>query len=79
MKNILDQKIWRKNNLITGTILVGEEGLNGTIAGEQASLKLALKYIKSIHGFSLDSECLISRSKNPWILLIYFKASFKFA
>ena len=58
-----------KNNLITGTILVGEEGLNGTIAGEQTNLKLALKYIKSIHGFS-DLDIKHSQSKeNPFARL----------
>jgi len=58
-----------KNNLITGTILVGEEGLNGTIAGDQANLKLALKYIKSIHGFS-DLDIKYSESKeNPFARL----------
>ncbi len=58
-----------KNNLITGTILVGEEGLNGTIAGEQANLKLALKYIKSIHGF-FDLDIKHSESKeNPFARL----------
>ena len=58
-----------KNNLITGTILVGEEGLNGTIAGEQTNLKLALKYIKSIHGFS-DLDIKHSESKeNPFARL----------
>ena len=58
-----------KNNLITGTILVGEEGLNGTIAGDQANLKLALKYIKSIHGF-FDLDIKHSESKkNPFARL----------
>ena len=58
-----------KNNLITGTILVGEEGLNGTIAGDQANLKLALQYIKSIHGFS-DLDIKYSESKeNPFARL----------
>jgi len=58
-----------KNNLITGTILVGKEGLNGTIAGEQANLKLALKYIKSIHGF-FDLDIKDSESKeNPFARL----------
>ena len=58
-----------KNNLITGTILVGEEGLNGTIAGDQANLKLALKYIKSIHGF-FDLDIKYSESKeNPFARL----------
>ena len=58
-----------KNNLITGTILVGEEGLNGTIAGDQANLEQALKYIKSIHGFS-DLDIKYSESKeNPFARL----------
>ena len=58
-----------KNNLITGTILVGEEGLNGTIAGEKSNLKLALKYIKSIHGF-FDLDIKYSEAQeNPFARL----------
>ena len=41
-----------KSLSIHGTILVGEEGINGTISGKDANLKSALTYIKSIKGFS---------------------------
>ena len=38
---------------IYGTILVGNEGLNGTISGQDGNLKDAIEFIKSIQGLSL--------------------------
>ena len=37
---------------IYGTILVGNEGLNGTISGQDSNLKDAIEFIKSIEGFN---------------------------
>jgi|TARA_B110000285_G_scaffold233473_1_gene307363 UPF0176 protein len=58
-----------KKHSITGTILVGEEGLNGTIVGEAKRLKLSLDYIKSIKGFkNLDIKYSFAE-QNPFIRL----------
>ena len=55
-----------KSLSIHGTILVGEEGINGTISGKDANLKSALAYIKSIKGFS-ELDIKFSKSgKNPF-------------
>ena len=54
---------------IHGTILVGEEGLNGTISGNHDNLDKALSYIKSIKGFSnLDIKFSTSQ-ENPFVRL----------
>ena len=53
---------------IYGTILVGEEGINGTISGD-LNLKSALAYIKSIKGFS-ELDIKFSQSGiNPFVRL----------
>ncbi len=55
-----------KSLSIHGTILVGEEGINGTISGKDANLKSALTYIKSIKGFS-ELDIKFSKSSiNPF-------------
>ena len=54
---------------IYGTILVGEEGINGTISGEEEKLVKAITFIKSIEGFS-KIDIKISKSKvNPFVRL----------
>jgi UPF0176 protein len=58
-----------KSLSIHGTILVGEEGINGTISGKDANLKSALTYIKSIKGFS-ELDIKFSKSGiNPFVRL----------
>jgi UPF0176 protein len=58
-----------KDLSIYGTILVSEEGINGTISGESSKLKSALTYIKSIQGFS-ELDIKFSKSKiNPFVRL----------
>ena len=53
---------------IKGTILVGEEGLNGTIsATSEKKLSKAIKYLRSIDGFdALDVKYSLSE-KNPFV------------
>ena len=49
---------------IYGTILVGDEGLNGTISGKENDLTKALDFIKKIPGFSdLDIKNSASETK----------------
>ena len=51
---------------IFGTILVGNEGMNGTISAESKNLELALKYIKTLNGFSnIDIKRSVSE-ENPF-------------
>ena len=62
-------RIILKDLSIYGTILVSEEGINGTISGESSKLKSALTYIKSIQGFS-ELDIKFSKSKiNPFVRL----------
>lgn len=62
-------RIKLKEFSIYGTILVGEEGLNGTISGNDNNLKLAINFISSIKGFS-DLDIKYSRSEiNPFVRL----------
>ena len=54
---------------IYGTILVGEEGINGTISGKNLKIESALAYIKSIQGFS-EIDIKLSQSElNPFVRL----------
>jgi UPF0176 protein len=54
---------------IYGTILVGEEGINGTISGKDLKIESALAYIKSIQGFS-EIDIKFSQSEvNPFVRL----------
>jgi UPF0176 protein len=54
---------------IYGTILVGEEGINGTISGKNLKIESALAYIKSIQGFS-EIDIKLSKSElNPFVRL----------
>ena len=58
-----------KEMSIYGTILVGKEGLNGTISGNNKDIKSAVYFIKSISGFS-DLDIKYSKSGiNPFIRL----------
>ena len=50
------------NNLVTGTILIGKEGLNGTISASIKDMKKAISIIKSIKGFD-DIDIKYSKSK----------------
>ncbi|MDG1247887.1 MAG: hypothetical protein P8O14_00805, partial [SAR86 cluster bacterium] len=54
---------------ITGTILVGSEGLNGTISGEPQNITNAITFLKSINGFSSLDIKYSSSKKNPFIRL----------
>ena len=53
---------------IKGTILVGEEGLNGTIcATSEKKLSKAIKYLQSIDGFDALDVKYSSSEKNPFV------------
>ena len=54
---------------IYGTILVGNEGLNGTISGHEDNLRDAIEFIKSIKGFN-DIDIKFSCANiNPFVRL----------
>ena len=58
-----------KKHSVYGTILVGKEGLNGTIAGSNKSIDIALDFIRSISGFK-DIDIKYSDSNiNPFVRL----------
>ena len=58
-----------KKHSIYGTILVGKEGINGTISGKEKKLVKAITFIKSIEGFS-KIDIKTSKSKvNPFVRL----------
>ncbi|MDA9903081.1 rhodanese-related sulfurtransferase [Gammaproteobacteria bacterium] len=58
-----------KKHSIYGTILVGKEGINGTISGKEEKLVKAITFIKSIEGFS-KIDIKTSKSKvNPFVRL----------
>ena len=54
---------------ITGTILVGGEGLNGTISGSPDAIDKAITVLKSIDGFSTLDVKYSTSSENPFIRL----------
>ena len=54
---------------ITGTILVGGEGLNGTISGSPDAIDKAITVLKSIDGFSKLDVKYSTSSENPFIRL----------
>jgi len=58
-----------KNLSIHGTILIGEEGINGTISSSNENLSLAINYIKSIKGFEDLDVKLSSSDKKPFTRL----------
>ena len=70
--NLLQLKIRKrfKQLNIYGTILVGHEGLNGTICGKENNLNKAIKYIKSINNFNNNIDIKYSSSQvNPFVRL----------
>ncbi len=67
LQNIIRKKL--KQLEIYGTILVGKEGLNGTISGKKNKLEHAIIFIKSIEGFE-NVDIKFSNSKiNPFVRL----------
>lgn len=67
LQNIIRKKF--KQLEIYGTILVGKEGLNGTISGKKDKLEHAIIFIKSIEGFE-NVDIKFSNSKiNPFVRL----------
>ena len=63
-------RIKLKEISITGTILVGKEGINGTISSSsQKNLSSAINFIKDIKGFADLDIKLSSSDKNPFIRL----------
>ena len=54
---------------IYGTILVGHEGLNGTISGKENNLNKAIKFIKSINNFNNIDIKYSSSHVNPFVRL----------
>ena len=69
--NLLQLKIRKrfKQLNIYGTILVGHEGLNGTISGKEHNLNKAIKYIKSINNFNNIDIKYSSSHVNPFVRL----------
>ena len=64
-----DFKKQLKNLSIHGTILIGKEGLNGTISGSKHSIERAISFIKKLPNFH-DLDVKYSQSKiNPFIRL----------
>ena len=64
-----EMRIKLKNFSIYGTILVGEEGINGTISGLENNLEQAIEYIESIDGFSSLDIKYSQSTKNPFVRL----------
>ncbi|MFL2720774.1 MAG: rhodanese-related sulfurtransferase [Gammaproteobacteria bacterium] len=63
-------RIKLKEMSISGTILVGREGINGTISSSsQKNLSSAINFIKDIKGFADLDIKLSSSDKNPFIRL----------
>jgi UPF0176 protein len=69
--NQLQLKIRKKFKQLNiyGTILVGNEGLNGTISGKENNLNKAIKYIKSINNFNNVDIKYSSSNVNPFVRL----------
>ena len=58
-----------KNLQILGTIIIGREGINGTLSGTKLNLNKAIKFLKSDSRFSmLDTKESFSR-KAPFLRL----------
>jgi UPF0176 protein len=69
--NLLQLKIRSKfkSYSVYGTILIGNEGLNGTISGNKINIVKAIKYIKSIEGFdNIDIKYSVAQ-ENPFARL----------
>ena len=54
---------------IYGTILVGNEGLNGTISGQEDNLRDAIDFIKTIRGFNDIDIKFSCANANPFVRL----------
>ena len=69
--NLLQLKIRSKfkSYSVYGTILIGNEGLNGTISGNKINIVKAIKYIKSIEGFDNIDIKYSESQKNPFARL----------
>ena len=69
--NLLQLKIRKrfKQLNIYGTILVGHEGINGTISGKENNLNKAINYIKSINNFNNIDIKYSSSQVNPFVRL----------
>lgn len=68
---ILQLEIRRKLKSLStvGTILIGSEGINGTIAGNKKNIETAIEYLKEIKGFG-DIDVKLSESiVNPFARL----------
>ena len=58
-----------KSLSIHGTILVGQEGLNGTISGSQENIDQAITYIRQLRNFN-DMDVKFSEATiNPFVRL----------
>ena len=58
-----------KSLSIHGTILVGQEGLNGTISGSKKNIDKAIAYIRQLKNFK-DTDVKFSEANiNPFIRL----------
>ena len=65
----IDIKTFLSTNNIYGTILVGEEGLNGTISGKENNIDNVIIFLKKIAGFE-DLDVKYSYSDiNPFVRL----------
>ena len=69
--NLLQLKIRSKfkSYSVYGTILIGNEGLNGTISGNKINIVKAIKYIKSIEGFDNIDIKYSEAQENPFARL----------
>ena len=69
--NLLQLKIRSKfkSYSVYGTILIGNEGLNGTISGNKSNIVKAIKYIKSIEGFDNIDIKYSEAQENPFARL----------
>ena len=54
---------------VKGTILIGHEGINGTISSEENSLNSAIKFLQSLEDFNLMDIKYSSSDINPFIRL----------
>ena len=62
-----------KNLQILGTIIIGHEGINGTVSGSETNINKALKFLKSDNRFS-DLDIKYSFSKKSKMISTNFTA-----
>ena len=53
-----------KSHLITGTLLLAKEGINGTVAGSRTGIDQLLQWLRNIPAFA-DIDCKESISDSP--------------